>query len=30
MKIPEAEILKTKCAMTIVNGEVVYDGSKAK
>jgi predicted amidohydrolase YtcJ len=28
MKIPEAEILKTKCLMTVVHGEVVYDGAK--
>ncbi|PWT83475.1 MAG: amidohydrolase [Acidobacteria bacterium] len=25
MKIPESEILKTKCVMTVINGEVVYD-----
>ncbi|HZS09896.1 MAG TPA: amidohydrolase [Blastocatellia bacterium] len=28
MKIPEAEILKTKCAMTVINGEVVFEGAK--
>jgi predicted amidohydrolase YtcJ len=28
MQIPEAEILTTKCAMTIIGGEVVYDSSK--
>jgi predicted amidohydrolase YtcJ len=28
MRIPEAEILTTKCAMTVINGEIVYDGSK--
>ena len=28
MQIPEAEILNTTCAMTIINGEIVYDGSK--
>jgi predicted amidohydrolase YtcJ len=28
MKIPEAQILKTSCVMTIINGEIVYDGSK--
>ena len=26
MKIPEAEILKTRCLMTIIGGEVVYEG----
>ena len=25
MQIPEAEILNTKCAMTVINGEVVFD-----
>jgi hypothetical protein len=25
MKIPEAEILKTRCAMTLINGEVVWE-----
>ena len=25
MKIPEAEILKTRCMMTIINGEIVYE-----
>jgi predicted amidohydrolase YtcJ len=24
MKIPESEILKTRCAMTVIGGEVVY------
>ena len=24
MKIPEPEILKTRCIMTVVNGEIVY------
>lgn len=28
MQIPEAEILKTKCVMTVINGEVVYGASK--
>ena len=28
MKIAEPEILKTKCLMTVVNGEVVYDAAK--
>ena len=27
MKIPEAEILKTRCVMTVINGEIVYEGS---
>ena len=26
MKIPEAEILKTRCVMTVINGEIVFDG----
>ncbi len=25
MKIPEAEILKTRCAMTVINGEIVWE-----
>ena len=25
MKIPEPEILKTRCLMTIIGGEVVYE-----
>jgi predicted amidohydrolase YtcJ len=24
MKIPEMDILKTRCMMTVINGEVVY------
>ena len=28
MTMPEADILKTRCAMTVVNGEVVYDDGK--
>lgn len=28
MQIPEAEILKTKCVMTVINGEIVYGASK--
>lgn len=28
MTIPEGEILKTHCVMTVIGGEVVYDGSK--
>jgi predicted amidohydrolase YtcJ len=26
MKIPELEILKTRCVMTVINGEIVYEG----
>ena len=30
MKIPEAEILKTRCVMTVINGEIVYEaGTKS-
>jgi predicted amidohydrolase YtcJ len=25
MKIPEPEILKTRCTMTVIGGEVVYE-----
>jgi predicted amidohydrolase YtcJ len=25
MKIPEMEILKTRCLMTVINGEVVWE-----
>ena len=25
MKIPEPEILKTRCVMTVINGEIVYE-----
>ncbi|HKS30692.1 MAG TPA: amidohydrolase [Pyrinomonadaceae bacterium] len=28
MKIPEAEILQTRCMMTVIGGEVVYDAAK--
>jgi hypothetical protein len=28
MKIPEADILKTKCAMTVINGEIVFEVGK--
>jgi predicted amidohydrolase YtcJ len=28
MKIPEAEILKTQCVMTVINGEIVFDRNK--
>jgi predicted amidohydrolase YtcJ len=27
MKIPALEILKTRCVMTVINGEIVYEGS---
>ena len=27
MTIPELEILKTRCAMTVINGEIVYEAS---
>ncbi|MBO0722070.1 MAG: amidohydrolase [Blastocatellia bacterium] len=30
MKIPEAEILQTKCVMTVIGGEVVYEGEHGK
>jgi predicted amidohydrolase YtcJ len=26
MKIPELDILKTRCVMTVINGEIVYEG----
>jgi predicted amidohydrolase YtcJ len=25
MKIPEMEILKTRCMMTVINGEIVFE-----
>jgi predicted amidohydrolase YtcJ len=28
MKIPEPEILKTRCLMTVINGEIVYEAGK--
>jgi len=28
MQIPEAEILKTRCMMTVINGEVVFESGK--
>lgn len=28
MKVPEPDILKTKCLMTVINGEIVYDASQ--
>jgi predicted amidohydrolase YtcJ len=27
MTIPVPEILKTRCVMTVINGEIVYEGS---
>jgi predicted amidohydrolase YtcJ len=27
MKIPETEILKTRCVMTVINGEIVFEGN---
>jgi len=27
MKIPEMEILKTRCLMTVIGGEVVYEAN---
>jgi hypothetical protein len=27
MKIPEPEILKTICAMTVIGGEIVYEAA---
>jgi predicted amidohydrolase YtcJ len=29
MKVPEADILKTRCLMTVINGEVVYDAANS-
>ncbi|MGH9833042.1 MAG: amidohydrolase [Blastocatellia bacterium] len=28
MKIPEAEILKTRCAMTVINGEIAWEAAR--
>jgi predicted amidohydrolase YtcJ len=28
MKVPEMDILKTRCLMTVINGEVVWEGQK--
>jgi predicted amidohydrolase YtcJ len=28
MKIPEAEILKTRCVMTVINGEIVWEAAR--
>jgi predicted amidohydrolase YtcJ len=25
MKVPEMEILKTRCVMTVIGGEIVYE-----
>ncbi|HMV46613.1 MAG TPA: amidohydrolase [Blastocatellia bacterium] len=30
MQIPEAEILKTRCVMTVINGEIVFDSAPVK
>jgi predicted amidohydrolase YtcJ len=30
MKIPVADILKTRCVMTVINGEIVYEGKSQK
>src|SRR4030095_13592705 len=30
MKIPEADILKTRCVMTVINGEIVFEGSSQR
>ena len=30
MKIPELEILKTRCVMTVINGEIVYEAQPQK
>ncbi|MBD0372217.1 MAG: amidohydrolase [Pyrinomonadaceae bacterium] len=30
MKIPAPEILQTRCVMTVINGEIVYDASVSK
>ena len=30
MKIPEAEILKTTCAMTVIGGEIVFEAGKTR
>jgi predicted amidohydrolase YtcJ len=29
-KIPEPEILKTRCVMTIVGGEIAYDATQKR
>ena len=29
MKIPELDILKTRCVMTVINGEIVFEGTKS-
>jgi predicted amidohydrolase YtcJ len=28
MKIPELEILKTRCVMTVIGGEIVYESAR--
>jgi len=28
MKIPEMEILKTRCVMTVIGGEIVYQANE--
>jgi predicted amidohydrolase YtcJ len=28
MKIPQADILKARCAMTVIGGEIVYDAGR--
>jgi predicted amidohydrolase YtcJ len=30
MKIPEPDILKTTCAMTVIGGEIVYEAGKTR
>jgi predicted amidohydrolase YtcJ len=30
MKVPVAEILKTRCVMTVINGEIVYESKPQK
>ncbi|MFN0112965.1 MAG: amidohydrolase [Blastocatellia bacterium] len=30
MQIPEAQILKTQCVMTVINGEIVFDATPGK
>jgi predicted amidohydrolase YtcJ len=27
MKIPELQILKTRCVMTVINGEIVFESN---
>jgi predicted amidohydrolase YtcJ len=28
MRIPEAEILQTRCVMTVIGGEIVYEAPR--